>query len=43
VTPGISARACAPKIVTPIAAASTDFLNIDFSLVRRRVAPLINR
>jgi hypothetical protein len=43
VTPGISARACAPAIVTPIAAASMDFLNIDFPLVRRRIASLIIR
>src|SRR5215216_4250534 len=37
VTPGVSARADAPAIVAPIAAASMDFQNIDFSPVRRRL------
>src|SRR5437879_6608504 len=32
VTPGVSARAGAPRIVAPIAAASMDFLNIDIPL-----------
>src|SRR6266702_1432973 len=41
VTPGVSARACAPIIVAPITAASMDFLNIDISFVRRRFASLI--
>src|SRR6266536_6717898 len=48
VTPGVSARAGAPRIVAPIAAASMDFLNIDIPLPgdglhrssrRRRPAP----
>jgi hypothetical protein len=43
VTPGVSARAGAPTIVRPIAAANMVFLNIDTSLVQRRVASLINR